>query len=91
MESERRPWQTTEVARFKKNRRHRYCRHPNMECKYVAIIVLVVIVYLCVGAAIFMHLEKPAEIALRKNIRQTIESFKGNYSCVDQERLNKFF
>lgn len=57
----------------------------------MAIIVLVVIVYLCVGAAIFMHLEKPAEIALRKNIRQTIESFKGNYSCVDQERLNKFF
>lgn len=62
-----------------------------MEVKYLVIIILVVILYLCVGAAIFMHLEKPAEMALRKQIRQTIEEFKGNHTCVDQATLDKFF
>ncbi|GAB1607466.1 potassium channel subfamily K member 16-like [Argonauta hians] len=60
-----------------------------MDCKYVTVLVLAVIVYLCIGAAIFQQIEEKNEIEVRNNIRKEIKYFTANYTSVEKQRLSR--
>ncbi|CAI9729715.1 potassium channel subfamily K member 16-like [Octopus vulgaris] len=61
-----------------------------MECKYLALLVLAVVAYLCIGAAIFQEIEEDEEINERTKIRNEIKYFTANHTCLDKERLASF-
>ncbi|XP_048738042.1 potassium channel subfamily K member 16-like [Ostrea edulis] len=54
--------------------------------RMLALFVLVM-VYLCVGAAIFSHIEGDPEIERRLQLEAFLRNFLGNHSCVQHEDL----
>lgn len=55
--------------------------------KRMVILFILVVVYLCVGAAIFSHIEGDPEIERRLQLEAFLKNFIGNHSCLDREDL----
>ncbi|XP_011444650.1 potassium channel subfamily K member 16 [Magallana gigas] len=55
--------------------------------KRMVVLFVLVVVYLCVGAAIFSHIEGDPEIERRLQLEAFLKNFIGNHSCLDHEDL----
>ncbi|XP_067682343.1 potassium channel subfamily K member 16-like isoform X2 [Haliotis asinina] len=61
-----------------------------MLCRYVSVLGIILVVYLCLGALVFHYIEHPRETEVRDSQRRSIKDFMSNYSCLSRADLEVF-
>ncbi|XP_046551839.1 potassium channel subfamily K member 16-like [Haliotis rubra] len=61
-----------------------------MLCRYVSVLGIILVVYLCLGALVFHYIEHPKEAEVRDNQLGSIKEFMSNYSCLSPAELDLF-
>ncbi|XP_071080299.1 potassium channel, subfamily K, member 16-like isoform X1 [Haliotis cracherodii] len=64
--------------------------HFNMLCRYVSVLGVILIVYLCLGALVFHHIEHPREAQVREGQLGSVKDFMANYTCLSPADFEVF-